>query len=289
MKNLILIASLVFVFLPAASAQLPPEPTVPGITLNLWPDGKMPGHGATQPEMVKPATGDQVTRITNVSTPTLTVFLAPGTKGTTPAMVVCPGGAYGLLSYNLEGTEVAGWLNSLGITAAVLKYRVPGNRDGAFQDIQRAVRLVRQHAEEWKINPAHVGAIGFSAGGHLAARLSNNSAQPAYPPIDGADQLSCRPDFVVLVYPAYLEVKGQLAAEMTVTAQTPPTFIAHTEDDHKYVAGSKIYFAALQAAKAPSEFQLFPTGGHGYGLRCQKDAKVWPQRCQEWLHKNGIL
>ncbi len=267
---------------------IPAEPPPPTVTLPLWPDGKMPGHGADQPEKEDPARGDNVQRITDVSQPTLNVMRAPG-DGPAPAMIVCPGGAYGLLSYDLEGTEIGTWLNSLGITALVLKYRVPNNRDGAFQDVQRAVRLARLHGGDWKIDPDKLGIIGFSAGGHLAARLSTNFAQSAYPDIDATDHLSCQPNFTILVYPAYLEVNGQLPAELPVTGTVPRTLIVHTEDDRKYVVGSKVYHAALDAAHVPNEFLLYQTGGHGYGLRCKKEAAIWPKQAAEWLQQIGIL
>jgi acetyl esterase/lipase len=271
-----------------APFSLPPGPTVPGIVVPLWPDGKMPGHGANQPEGEKPRAGN-IQRIINVSRPILTVFQAPASAGPTPAIVISPGGGYGILAYDLEGTEVAGWLNSLGITAILLKYRVPNNRDGAFQDIQRAFRLTRLHAAEWNIQPDKVGGIGFSAGGNLTARLSNDFGQASYPPIDSADALSCRPDFVILVYPAYLEVKGVLAPDMNITAQTSQTLIVHTESDKIYVPGSKIYDAALTAANVPHAFLLYHGGGHGWGLRSKADVKIWPSQAADWLRKIGVL
>ncbi len=276
--------ALLFALVTAVPAQTPPA--VAPILLNVWPDGKMPGHGAPQPE--ESATTNNIQRISNVSTPMLAVYQAPGTK-LAPAMIVCPGGAYGHLTYDLEGTEVAAWLNSLGITAAVLKYRIPNNRDGALQDIQRSLRLVRQHVGEWNIDPKKIGVIGFSAGGHLAARASTNFDSAAYPRLDAADDLTCRPDFAVLVYPAYLAVKGSPAPELPITTRMPPIYLTQAEDDHAYVPGTKIYFAALQAAGVPSKMVLFATGGHGFGLRSQKEAKAWPGQCQEWLHQIGVL
>jgi acetyl esterase/lipase len=231
--------------------------------------------------------------VTNVSQPTLMLFPAPGATGRSPAVVVCPGGGYGGLVINREGVEIAQWLNSFGMTAIVLKYRVPNNQEGAFQDIERAVRLVRSHAEDWGIDPRRTGVIGFSAGGHLCARLSTNFETPAYSPIDALDALSCRPDFTILVYPAYLEKAdhpyesnehlGTLADELPIGPNIPPTFIVHSEDDPKFVGGSKLYHAALDSAHVPNEFALYPTGGHGYGLRSTGDAKAWPERCKAWL------
>jgi acetyl esterase/lipase len=273
----------------AASVPESPAPAEPLVSLSVWPSGKMPGVGAAEPEKEQPSKGDGVVRLTNVSDPTLTEYRAPDTSRPTPAVVICPGGGYGILAINKEGSEIAAWLNSLGITGIVLKYRVPNNREGALQDAQRAVRLVRAHHKEWNVDVSRVGVIGFSAGGHLSARLSTNYAATAYSGIDSADRLSCRPDFVVLVYPAYLNKEDHPAPELPVSSKTPPTLIIHSEDDKSYVPGSKIYDAALRANHVPHEFQLFATGGHGYGLRCEKDARVWPQRCREWLTSINVL
>jgi len=256
----------------------------------LWPKDKMPGHGPTGVERELPSRGDNVCRITDINEPSITVFKALGTNKPTPAVIICPGGAYGILGIDKEGTEIAAWLNSIGITGVVLKYRVPNNMDGAFQDIQRGIRLVRDNAAKWNIAPNHVGVIGFSAGGHLSARLSTNSDQATYPQIDGADEQKLRPDFAILVYPAYLSnVPDKLAGNLPVNAKTPPTFLVHTDDDKSFVRGTKLYHAALQAANVPNEFFLCTTGGHGYGLRSKGEVSAWPKKCQEWLIKQGIL
>ena len=168
------------------------------VALKVWPVGKMPGVGAVAAEMEAPTKGDGVVRLTNVSEPDLTVFRAPSATASTPAVIICPGGGYQILAINKEGTEIAAWLNTLGITGVVLKYRVPNNRDGALQDIQRAVRLVRARQKEWNIDATRVGVMGFSAGGNLCARLSTTCGTASYPAIDDTDQLDDRPDFVVL-------------------------------------------------------------------------------------------
>jgi acetyl esterase/lipase len=253
----------------------------------LWPAGKMPGMATNQPES-QTMGKDNVLRVTNVGSPSVAVFKAPDTHGPAPAMIVCPGGAYNMLAYNLEGTEIAAWLNSLGVTGIVLKYRVPENRDGAFADVQRAVRLARWHAADWNIQPDKVGVMGFSAGGHLAARLSTNFDQPD-PVHDGAAASSCRPDCVILVYPGYLETNGKLSPELTITPQTPPTLLFHAEDDAKYVPSSKVYDAALTAAGIPHQLVLYPTGGHGFGLRSKKAAEVWPGQAAQWLGGIGFI
>jgi acetyl esterase/lipase len=240
--------------------------------------------------MAEPSRGDNVERITNVSSPTITVYPAPGQGAPAPAAIICPGGGYGKLAINKEGSEIAAWLNSLGITAVVLKYRVPNNRAGALQDVQRAMRLVRGHCSEWNIDPHSVGIIGFSAGGHLAALLSAGQGDAAYESIDNSDALGLRPDFAVLVYPAYLaDNDGRLAPEFKISSKIPPILIIHSEDDLKYVAGSKALHANLEAANVPHRLLLYPSGGHGYGLRCEKDAKAWPEAAKTWLTENMVI
>jgi len=259
-----------------------PEP----IVLPLWP-GAVPGETAAKEESLQPDRGDRITRITNVSVPTLAVYKAPNQKAPRPAVMVCPGGGYNILAYNLEGTEIAQWLNSIGYTAAVLKYRVPRNRDGAIQDAQRGLGLIRSHAQEWGIDPARVGVLGFSAGGHLSARLSTHNAQRRYAPIDEADALSCRPDFTVLVYPAYLgNSDWDLVDDIPVTSDTPPAFIVQTQDDKRLVPSSLAYYGGLSRAGVPAELHLFPTGGHGYGLRPSVyPVSDWPKLCETWLKR----
>lgn len=264
---------------------------VPATTVNLWPDGKMPGKGASKPESARPPRGDDSIRITDVSTPTLAVFPAPGKDGAkpAPAMIVSPGGGYSYVVMNKEGTEIASWLNANGITAMVLKYRNPKNREGALQDIQRALSLTRANAKAWKVDTARLGVIGFSAGGNLSAKASNHFEQRSYAPVDAVDEQSCRPDFAILVYPAYLGGKdGKIADDLNLKVKVPPTLIVHSVDDKTHVAGSVIYHAAMVAAKHPIEFKNYPTGGHGYGLRCTKDAKAWPDDALAWMKTVGM-
>ena len=269
-------------------------PPAPSAVIDVWPAGAMPGKAADLPEALQPSKGDSVDRITNVSHPTLSLFRAAAVSSAaaaakpTPVLIVCPGGGYGILAFNKEGTDIAAWLAANGITAVVLKYRVPGNRDGAFQDIQRAIRVVRQHAQEWNIDPARVGVIGFSAGGHLSARLSTDPTHVAYPALDAVDALPARPDFAVLVYPAYLEHGGKLPPELPVSQHNPPTIIIHTDDDSSYVPGSRVFHAALDAAGVANEFACYPTGGHGYGMRSTGAVKVWPERVLAWLRQQGM-
>ena len=259
-------------------------PSVPGVVVTLWPKGGMPGQAGPGPERTLPARGDHVVRLTDISEPSFTVYKAAATKPT-PAVIICPGGGYGGLAYNKEGTEVAAWLNTLGITGVVLKYRVPKNQEGAYQDIQRAIRIVRQRASEWNIAPDRVGAMGFSAGGHLAARLSTVGGPATYPRIDEADDQPLRPDFALLVYPAYLDQ----GLPKLVDAKTAPTFLAHAEDDKGFIKGSKLYHEALVTAKVPNDFFRVATGGHGHGLRSEKEIKAWPEKGEAWLRRIGVL
>jgi acetyl esterase/lipase len=259
----------------------------PAQIIDVWTDGKMPGNVASEPESDMPDKGDNVQRITNISRPTLSLF--PVKNKNAPAVIVCPGGGYNYVTFNKEGVEVAEWLNSLGLTALVLKYRTPKNRDGAFQDLQRAISLTRENAKKWSINSKKIGVIGFSAGGHLAAKASNLfENRSLWPPMDAVDKKSARPDFVILVYPAYLEHEGKIATELNLKAKIPPTLIVHNEDDKTFILGSKIYHAALDKAKIKHTFLLYQTGGHGYGLRSDKEAGRWTKDAAEWLKKNGI-
>ena len=270
-----------------ASAQDVPALKAAKLTIELWPEGKMPGHGADAPQALHSPERTDATRVTNVSRPTISFF--PVEKKNAPAMIVSPGGGYTYTVVDKEGTEIAAWLNKNGIAAFVLEYRSPGNRDGAFQDIQRALSTVRSRATEWHIDPKHLGVIGFSAGGHLSARASNDFDKRSYPAIDAIDQQSCRPDFAVLVYPAYLDDgKGHLSTNLNPQADIPPTLIVHSEDDKSFVAGSKLYDAALTEAKRPHQFLLYKTGGHGYGLHCEREAKAWPDDTFTWLNKIGV-
>lgn len=265
--------------------------------IRLWP-GKAPGEMAELPPEgpQPPKPNDTTIRLGNVSNPTLSVYPAPKDKATGTAVIICPGGGYNILAFNKEGTEVAQWFNSLGVTAFVLKYRVPKRPDreryeAPLQDVQRAVGMVRHRATEWGIDPQRVGVLGFSAGGHLAAAASTNFAKRTYPAVDAADEVSCRPDFALLIYPAYLvDKENKLAAELPVSAETPPTFLAMTEDDGVRVECGLFYYLALKQAKVPAEMHLYATGGHGYGLRPSEHlVSSWPARAADWLKTVGAL
>ena len=267
-------------------------------TINVWP-GDAPGETGAIPaeEITRPRRDDArpVTRIANVTQPTLTVFEAPAESRNGAAVVVCPGGGYNILAWDLEGEEVARWLNSIGVTAFVLKYRVP-RREGRpkheapLQDAQRALSLVRSQAERWSIDAGRIGILGFSAGGHLSASASTNFEQRQYDPIDEADRASCRPDFAVLVYPAYLTEGDGLAPEIRVTKETPPVFFAHASDDHIGPENSIALYEALRRHDVPAELHVYAAGGHGFGLRpSELTCSHWPQQCEAWLRTRGVL
>lgn len=272
--------------------------------IKLWP-GKAPGDKGdlpTEQDTSGPKSGKvadkPVIRLGNVSEPTITFYPAPKKKNTGTTVLICPGGGYNILAYDLEGTEVCDWLNSIGVNAVLVKYRVP-KRPGTekhappLQDVQRAFGIVRSKAAEWGIDANRVGILGFSAGGHLTAMASNSYEQRTYEKVDAADELSCKPDFSILIYPAYLAVKEEgdkLAPEVKVTAQTPPTFIAMAGDDPIRVESAVTYYLALKNAKVPVEMHLYPTGGHGYGLRPSKHlVTTWPKRVEEWMETRGLL
>ncbi len=266
----------------------PPSPAGQ-VVVDVWPEGKMPGNGAKAAE-AEVSRNDGFHRITNVSRPTLTLFPVPSRDGRpAPAVIVCPGGGYGYVVVDKEGSEIAAWLNAQGLAALVLKYRVPNNRAGALQDLQRSLSLVRSKAEEWRIDPKRVGTMGFSAGGNLAAKAGAPLEPRSYPAVDAIDGQSCRPDFTMLIYPAYLDDKaGKVSPEIDLQADLPPTLIVHNDDDKTHVVGSKIYAAALAAAGKRHDLKLYPTGGHGYGLHSQGDAKAWPEEARKWLEKLGL-
>ena len=278
-------------------------PSADHLTLNIWP-GAAPGEPANMPPEADTTTakdalvaGRAVIRLGNVSQPTLTIYKPRG-KNTGAAVVVFPGGGYRILAIDLEGTEVCDWLNSAGITCVLLKYRVPGTgpypkSNAALEDAQRAMGLVRQHASEWSIDPNRIGVLGFSAGGHLSAAISNHYEHRLYEPVDEADKLSCRPDFSVVVYPGYLALEDQDFAanpDIAPTANTPPTFIVQAEDDPVHVENAVVYFMQLKSAKVPAELHVYSQGGHGYGLRpTALPITGWPKLVDTWLHTIGIL
>jgi acetyl esterase/lipase len=270
----------------------------------LWP-AAAPGDSQALPaesDLTKPdenqVAGRRVMRLGNVSQPTLTVFRPAKEIDTGAAVVVCPGGGFHILAWDLEGTEVCKWLNSIGVTGVLLKYRVPvregrARHEAPLQDAQRALGLVRHHAAEWGIDPQRIGVLGFSAGGHLAASLCTNFDQRTYDRVDAADDVSRRPDFAILIYPAYLidaKDDNQIVPHLKVTAQTPPTFLTMAQDDPVNADNVLVWALALKQAKVPVGLHLYPSGGHGYGLRRTKSpSTTWPDRAAEWLQEQGLV
>ena len=298
MPRLLLTIAAVVALSASVLAQKPAWQPAPGrLTLNLWPHGA-PGAAANSAPEVDTTTakdnliaGKPLVRLGDVSVPTLTVY-SPKGKNTGAAVVVFPGGGYHILAIDLEGTEVCDWLNSVGVTCVLLKYRVPDSgpypkSSAALQDAQRALGMVRSHASEWHVDPNRVGVLGFSAGAHLAAALSTHVEQRLYDPVDAADRSSCRPDFAVIVYPGYLALAEQNFApnpEIHVSNQTPPTFIVQAEDDPVHVENSIVYFQTLKTANVPAEMHLYAQGGHGYGLRrTELPITDWPKLVETWL------
>jgi acetyl esterase/lipase len=277
----------------------------PGHTqVPIWPGTAPDARPVAGPETVTTSkdliAGKPCVLATNVSRPTMTVY-SPEGKNTGAAVVVFPGGGYQVLAMDLEGTEVCDWLTSRGITAVLLKYRVPVKREGpygesppALEDAQRTVSLVRYHAAEWHIDPHKIGVIGFSAGGHMVAATSTLYAKRSYRAVDAADKVSCRPDFAIACYPGHLwnEDKGfVLNPNVPVTTNTPPTFLLMAEDDHvDRVEQSLVYYIGLKKAGVPVEMHLYAQGGHAFGLRrTELPITGWPELAETWLETIGII
>jgi acetyl esterase/lipase len=256
-------------------------------TIHLWPNN-VPGETEPKHPPVKiDNTRGNVTRITDITDPALVVFPASADNNNGAGIIICPGGGYNILAIDKEGYEVAEWLNKLGFSAFVLQYRVPKKQEGALQDAQRALRIVRSKAKQWNLNPDKLGIMGFSAGGSLCARASTLYEKETYTRVDEKDDLSCRPDFALLIYPAYLD-KGEnrtLTPELKVNEQTPPMYLFATADD-KHGNSALIFAGALRDNNVPVELHLLPEGGHGYGLRQgNAAAETWPTLAEKWLQK----
>jgi acetyl esterase/lipase len=270
----------------------------PGSPIPLW-NGHPPG-GTTGPERdtttEKDAlvAGRRVMRIGGIAEPSLIVYPAPKNGNTGRGVLVFPGGGYRILAWDLEGTEVCEWLNRIGITGVLVKYRVPAPAGvaqyaPALQDAQRAMGIVRARAREWGLDPKQIGVLGFSAGAHLSAALSASAEKRTYDRVDASDDIDCRPNFAVLIYPGLIVPRNggdKLQPEIAVTDRTPPTILVQTEDDPVRVENSLAYYTALKTAKVPVEMHLYPTGGHGYGLRPSEHlVTTWPARVEEWMRK----
>jgi len=262
----------------------------PGETKELPPEAD-----TTTPESDKIA-GRRLMRIGNVSTPTLMVYPAPADKATGTSVVICPGGGHYILAWDLEGTEIAEWLNSIGVTAFVLKYRVPGREKSprwraAVQDAQRAMSLVRSRAREYSIDPKRVGIMGFSAGGETAV-LATLFTERTYERVDSADQFPNTPNFSALIYSAGVVDREtrEIRDYIKVTPETPPVFMAHAFDDFVPIENCLLLMAELKKNKVPSELHIYSEGGHGYGLRETKQPVTsWNHRMADWMKIAGWL
>jgi len=266
----------------------------------LWPDGAPGAKGQAE--------GDK---------PTLTIYLPPAEKATGAAIVICPGGGYGHLAMDHEGHQIGQWLNSFGVAGFIVAYRHRNSGAGyghpaPIQDAQRAIRTVRSRAKEWGVDPARIGILGFSAGGHLASTAATHFNESFVEPRDAIDRVSCRPDFAVLVYPvisftepfthvgsrtnllgrdADAALIEKFSNEKQVTAQTPPTFLFHTWEDKGVPAENSIsFYLALRKANVPAEMHIFLKGPHGIGLGQNRGAaSAWPGLCQKWMEESGFL
>jgi acetyl esterase/lipase len=280
MKSVIVL----LLFCLSCAAQDVIETPKPDIALGIWPDRPLLEKSDDE------VTYKRIVRIRTVKRPAIEFFKAKNITGDAPCVVIFPGGGYGILAYDLEGTDIATWLNSIGFHAVILKYTVPGNRRAeALNDAQRAVGIVRSKAKEWGIKADQIGVLGFSAGGHLVANVSTNYQERAYAAVDDADKVSCRPDFSVLVYPAYIyekQDKTKIAKEIKVDKNTPPAFIVQTLDDRKFVDSALNYCRAMKNAKVDCDLHIYAKGGHGYGMRpSDKEVSKWTEVCGKWLKK----
>ena len=269
------------------------------LTMKLWP-GDAPGvTGDEKPEESKTSGPPKVvTRVSNVSVPTLTVYQPPKEKANGACVVIAPGGGYHILAWDLEGIEIAEWFNSFGVTAVLLKYRVPHpkrDRDDhpPLQDAQRAVRLTRKHAKQWHIDPNRIGMLGFSAGGHLTVATGTQSDNKTYEPVDAADELSAKPNFLMPIYAAYLgdpKDDTKLDPDLKIDKDTPPMFLAVTLDDKMRGLHAGLLLAELKKAGVPAEAHIYTKGGHGYGLRPSDDpVSGWPKLAEQWMRSMGLL
>jgi acetyl esterase/lipase len=283
-------------------------------TIKVW-SGKIPGAIDNPAYKAKTDSDDNWVKTKNISDPTLDMYPAPNEISNGTAVIICPGGGYWVLAIKHEGSRVAAWLNSFGITAFVLNYRLPNetimdNKSiGPLQDAQEAMRTIRRHAKEWKINPDKIGIMGFSAGGHLASTISTHFNEKVY---EHTDTTSARPDFSILIYPVISmdsaithmgsrinllgknpskELINHFSNELQVNKNTPPAFLVHSLDDDAVPVQNSINYAlALKKFKIPCELHLYESGGHGYGLGRSNDTEhTWPEACKKWLQARGLL
>lgn len=282
--------------------------------LRIWPDG-IPDSIIDDSYTEKATLTNGIpSRYEKVTDPTISVFLPPAGKATGTAVLICPGGGYGVLAFDHEGFAIARWLNDNGIAGIILKYRLPSDMimknksTGPLQDAQEAMRIIRRNASDWKIDPDKIGVIGFSAGGHLASTLSTHYSEKVY---DYRDNTSARPDFSLLIYPVIsfdgsithagskrnliganpsYDITRHFSNELQITTETPPAFLVHSADDKTVpFKNSLVYSEGLQRNNIPVEMHIFQKGGHGYGLSINNGTQSsWPELCIKWLKENGF-
>jgi acetyl esterase/lipase len=281
----------------------------------LWVPVTPASAGAAKVELLWPGGAPGAKGDADGDKPSLTIYLPPEDKATGTAVVICPGGGYGHLATDHEGHQVAQWLNSFGVAGFILKYRHHGSGYGhpaPLQDAQRAIRTVRSRAKEWSIRPDRIGIMGFSAGGHLASTAGTHFDKGKPDAADPIDRASCRPDFMVLVYPVISftepfshlgsrknllgenpdpKLIERLSNEKQVTAETPPTFLVHTDEDPVVPAENSVaFYLALRRAKVPAEMHIYAKGPHGFGLgKKGEPMATWPERCVDWIRGLGLL
>lgn len=280
------------------------------LVVDVWPGTPPDETARIGAEYVRPSpkldrsqveVTDSTRMITNVTRPTITVCRPATDRDSGTAMIICPGGGYWNLYWELEGEEVAAWLNSIGVTGIILKYRVPRRPDEPereparrpLQDAQRAVSLVRGKAKDWGLDPDRIGIVGFSAGGHLATATATGFEKRTYEPIDEIDRVSCRPDFAVPVYSGYLKArdKNELAAGLSVPKGTPPMFLVHGgADPISDPANSVVMYQALKRAGVSAELHIYATATHDFGVRkSDRPCSKWTEACADWLRAQKFL
>ena len=281
-------------------------------TIPLYP-GAIP-NSKTVSDTEKSEQKGEITIVSNISRPTLSIYLPPKKKANGTAVVICPGGGYWINAISHEGTDVARRFNEMGVAAFVVKYRIPNdatmeNREiGPLQDAQQALKVVRQRAAEWRVNPNKIGIMGFSAGGHLASTAGTHFAKSVIPDAGG---INLRPDFMILIYPVIsfqdsvghlgsreqllgkkpaLEKKNYYSNELQVSPETPPTFLVHASDDEVVKPQNSIlFYQSLLKNKVAAELHLYQKGGHGFGMNNPTTRDAWMERCKNWMRTNGWL
>jgi acetyl esterase/lipase len=279
----------------------------------LWPNGAPNAITNSDYKEIEVIKEGQLTSTSKVTVPTLSLFLPDKSTSNGAAVIICPGGGYSHLAIDKEGFKVAKWLNTLGITAFVLKYRLPNDEImenktiGPLQDAQEAMRMVRRNAKTWNINPEKIGTMGFSAGGHLASTLSTHYLDEVYV----HDTISAKPDFSILIYPVIsmeqaithegsrTNLLGNAPSEsltefysneQQIDSLTPPTFLVHATDDKAVPVENSInYYRALKNHNVPAELHIYEKGGHGFGLGISDTNLYWTESCEHWLKSNKYM